>query len=87
MLWEEFDKEEYKRLFRKEYLAEGRAEGQQTLILKKIANKLKKGKVLKQIAEEMDMEMEQIQPLIDLIQAHPDMSCEELCALETSTAI
>lgn len=54
MLWEEYDKEEYKRLFRKEYVQEGieigrqegRAEGRQLILLQMISAKIKKEKQL-----------------------------------------
>ena len=54
MLWEEYDKEEYKILFRKEYVQEGieigrqegRAEGRQLILLQMISAKIKKEKQL-----------------------------------------
>ena len=47
----------------------------------------KKGKTAAQIAEELDIEPGEVQFLAELIQRHPGMSCEDLCAIEISTAV
>ena len=107
MLWEEYDKEEYKRLFREEYVQEGieigrkegrqegqkegrqegRKEGRQLFLVQMISSKLKKGKTAVQIAEDLDMQLEEVQPLVELIQRHSELSSEELCRLEKSEAV
>ena len=103
MLWEEFDKEEYKRLFREEYveegiqigiekglekgMAKGQIKGRKLLLLQMISAKLKKGKAAEQIAEDLDMQIDEVEDLIELIQKHSELSLEELCMLEENKAV
>ena len=107
MLWEEFDKEEYKRLFREEYVEEGiqigiekgiekgieegiekgQIKGRKLLLLQMISAKLKKGKAAEQMAEDLDMQIDEVNDLIDLIKNNSKLSLEELCMLEENKAI
>lgn len=81
MIWGEFRIEEC----RQELLAEGREEGVLSAQLMMIRKKLSVGKSVSQIADEMEMEVPEVQSLIKLINEHPAFSIGELCALVLET--
>ena len=68
-------------------MAKGQIKGRKLLLLQMISAKLKKGKAAEQIAEDLDMQIDEVEDLIELIQKHSELSLEELCMLEENKAI
>ena len=75
--WEEKILE--KRKARAEGLAEGRAEGDCSRLIQLIKKKIKKSKTLLQIADELEEDVIDIQPLYEYITEHLDEETDTIC--------
>ena len=63
---------------REEGLAEGRMEGRRLQLIRLVSVKIKKGKDLSRIADELEESEDTIKPIYDLILSAPDSSAEEV---------
>ena len=63
---------------RMEGLAEGRMEGRRLQLIRLVSVKIKKGKDLSRIADELEESEDTIKPIYDLILSAPDSSAEEV---------
>ena len=61
-----------------EGLAEGRMEGRRLQLIRLVSVKIKKGKDLSRIADELEESEDTIKPIYDLILSAPDSSAEEV---------
>ena len=90
MLLEEFDVEKYERTMREDGRIEGREEGrvegiqqgEEQKLIEQICRKVRKGKTLQIIAEELEEEESSVSKIYDMVLASaPDYDCGKVYAL------
>ncbi|MBP3204714.1 MAG: hypothetical protein J6M66_04755 [Lachnospiraceae bacterium] len=68
-------------LIREEERAEGRSEGESITLIRQVQRKLKRGKTLSEIADEVEETEEAVKPIVEAVQAKGvDCPAEEIFA-------
>ncbi len=82
MLLEEFDVEKYERTMREDGRIEGIQQGEEQKLIEQICRKVRKGKTLQIIAEELEEEESSVSKIYDTVLASaPDYDCSKVYAL------